>query len=160
MLSALAVCAPPGPLGAAAPVSSKAPDLSKFSPRTPSSAVHTEYVVETNHLGQVARVRSVRPSPDPPFNALTYGNALQAFIRTTAGRAVAGTYRLAYDYDPRTKNVRRSVALVRAGGVDGDAPGAVIVEAEKLRRAAQKAAELQANASPLPDFKHITTHRH
>ncbi len=157
---ALALCCAGAPAGASAPMTSKAPDLTKFSPRTPTRPVHTEYVVETNHFGQVTRVRSVRPSTDPPFNALTYGNALQAFIRTTQGRAVAGTYKLAYDYNPQTKNVRRSVALVRAGGVNADAPGAVLVEAEKLRRESQKAAEARANASPLPDFHHITTRRH
>lgn len=122
--------------------------------------MHTEYVVETNRLGQVTRVRSVKPSSDPPFNALTYGNALQAFIRTARGAAIAGTYRLAYDYDPRSKNVRRSVALVRSGGVDPNAPGAVAVEAEKLRKEKlAAAATAQANATALPDLKHITGKR-
>ncbi len=145
---------------AASQATTKAPDLSRFSPRTPATNVHTEYVVETNHFGQVTRVRSVARSKDPPFNALTYGNALQAFIRTPQGLAIAGTYKLAYDYDPRTRNVKRTVALVKAGGVNPNAEGAVLVEAEKLRRQKQKAAEAQANASPLPDLHHITTRRH
>jgi hypothetical protein len=56
---------------------------------------------------------------------MTYGNALQAFIRTPDGSAIAGTYRLTYDYDPKTKLVRRGVGLVRSGGVDPNALGAV-----------------------------------
>ncbi len=162
-LLAIAVVASLGlPARANAPAapSRHAPDLSHFSPRTPLRSVHTEYVVETNRLGQVTRVRSVRPSNDPPFNALTYGNALQAFIRTRAGSAISGTYRLGYDYDPQTKNVRRSVLLVRPGGVDPNAPGAVLVEAEKLRKQKQKAQiQAQAQATALPDLKHITGKR-
>ncbi len=159
-LGVLALASAAAPSEAASQARSKAPDLSHFSPRLPSSNVHVEYVVETNRFGQVTRVRSVRASSDPPFNALTYGNALQAFIRTPQGLAIAGTYRLAYDYDRRTKNVKRSVALVRAGGVNATAPGAVIVEAEKLRREKLKTAAREANASPLPDLHHITTRHH
>ncbi len=150
----------PARANAPAAPSRRAPDLSHFSPRTPLRPVHTEYVVETNRLGQVTRVRAVRPSDDPPFNALTYGNALQTFIRTTAGDAVSGTYRLGYDYNPQSKNVRRSVLLVHSGGVDPNAPGAVLVEAEKLRKQKQKArVQAQAQATALPDLKHITGKR-
>jgi hypothetical protein len=92
---------------------------------TPDKPEHTEFTVETNEKGQVTRVRSGKPSPDPAFNAMTYGNALQAFIRTADGNAVAGVYRLTYDYSPKSKRVRRGVALIRAGGVDPGALGAV-----------------------------------
>ena len=78
-----------------------------------------------NKLGQVARVRTERGNGDPTFNAQTYGNALQAFIRTPDGHVVLGTYRLAYDFDPKTSRVRREVTLISQGGVNPDAKGAV-----------------------------------
>ena len=128
---------------------------------TPTTAVHTEFVVETNHLGQVTRVRSGVSSKDLAFNAMTYGNALQAFIRTQSGTAVAGTYRLAYDYNPQNKAVRRTVSLLHAGGVDASAPGAVTVEAQKLAKETSKARPAPTpSGSPLPDLKAITGHRH
>ncbi len=102
-----------------------APSPAAANAPAPTKRVHTEFVVETNRKGQVTRVRSGRPSADPAFNAMTYGNALQAFIRTTGGGAVAGTYRLTYDYDPKTKLVKRGVGLIRSGGVDPSALGAV-----------------------------------
>lgn len=131
------------------------------SVHTPAAAVHTEFVVETNRLGQVTRVRSGVSSKDLAFNAMTYGNALQAFIRTANGTAIAGTYRLVYDYDPQHKLVKRSVALVRAGGVNPSALGAVTVEAQKLAKASSKVRpSATPSASPLPDLKAITGHRH
>ncbi len=96
-----------------------------FRPRIPRTPEHCEYVVEVNRKGQVTRVRSGKPSRDLAFNTMTYGNALQAFIRTPDGYALAGLYRLSYDYAPKTKNVHRSVALLRAGGVNANALGAV-----------------------------------
>jgi len=101
----------------------------------PGKPEHTEFTVETNQKGQVTRVRSGKPSPDPAFNAMTYGNALQAFIRTADGHAIAGKFRLTYDYDPTTKRVRRGVALIRAGGVDPKALGAVDAMAAADRKA-------------------------
>jgi hypothetical protein len=90
----------------------------------PKKNEHTEFVVEINRLGQVARVRSGKSSDFPPFNAQTYGNALQAFIRTPDGKAIPGTYRLTYDYDVKSARVRRNVALLHAGGVNPNAAGA------------------------------------
>ncbi|MBD5656979.1 MAG: hypothetical protein IAI50_17640 [Candidatus Eremiobacteraeota bacterium] len=127
---------------------------------TPTTAVHTEFVVETNRLGQVTRVRSGVSSKDAAFNAMTYGNALQSFIRTDSGRAVAGTYRLDYDYDPRRKAVKRSVAIVRAGGVNPNAPGAVTVEERKLAKQSHTGAGAAASPGPLPDLKAITSPSH
>lgn len=94
------------------------------APLLPRVKLHTEFLVEVNKLGQVTQVHAGKTSPDPTFNAQTYGNALQAFIRTTDGKVVLGTYRLSYDYDPQTQRVRRTVALVKVGGVDPDAQGA------------------------------------
>lgn len=102
-------------------------DVTKIQPKAllPKKHLHTEFVVEINKLGQVARVRSVKSAPDATFNAQTYGNALQAAIRTPEGRVVVGTYRLSYDYDPKTTRVHRDVALIKRGGVDPNAIGAV-----------------------------------
>ncbi|GAC1594513.1 MAG: hypothetical protein NVS3B28_25230 [Candidatus Velthaea sp.] len=101
-------------------------DVTKLQPKQllPKTKVHTEFMVEVNKLGQVARVRSGKSSKDLTFNAQTYGNALQAFIRTPEGQVVVGLYRLTYDYDPKTARVHRDVELVKRGGVDPDAKGA------------------------------------
>ena len=92
----------------------------------PKIRLHTELVVEVNKYGQVARVRSIKPSHDQGFDSKAYGNALQAFIRTPDGNAISGSYRLTYDYDPKTYRVHRDVALLKAGGVDPNAEGAAI----------------------------------
>lgn len=103
-------------------------DITKVQPKglLPKTLLHVEWVVETNKLGQVTRVRSGKPSKDRTFNTQTYGNALQAFIRTPEGHAVAGIYRLTYDYNPKTTRVRRDVALIRPGGVNANAEGAAL----------------------------------
>ncbi len=118
----------------------------------PRAAQHTEYVVEVNRKGQVTRIRSGKSSRDLAFNTMTYGNALQAFIRTADGRSIPGTYRLAYDYAPKTRNVRRSVALLHAGGVNADALGAVDRMTADAR---SRLPETHASAKPLPDFESI-----
>ncbi|HEY0799168.1 MAG TPA: hypothetical protein VGD50_08455 [Candidatus Baltobacteraceae bacterium] len=94
-------------------------------PKLPGSGLHTMFLVETNKKGQVTRVRSGTGSSDNRFNIVTYGNALQTFIRTPAGNAVAGTFRLDYNYSPSTGHVQRDVTLVTAGGVNPNAEGAV-----------------------------------
>ncbi len=123
-----------------------------FRPRVPRTPEHSEYVVDVNRKGQVTRVRSGKPSSDLAFNTMTYGNALQAFIRTPDGHALAGIYRLFYDYTPKTKNVHRTVALIRAGGVNENALGAV----DRMTADARKE-QTQAGPSPkpLPDFESI-----
>lgn len=127
----------------------------------PKKALHVEYTVEVNRLGQIARVRTVKPSHDQAFDAKTYGNTLQAFIRTPDGKAISGLYRLTYDYDPKTTRVKRDVALLRAGGVDPNAHGAVNDMMEIARRninrtpppAASPAATL--NPKRLPDLPQV-----
>lgn len=101
-------------------------DVQKLQPKelAPKKQLHVEYVVEVNKYGQVARVKSVKPSHDEAFDAHTYGNALQAYIRTPDGHALAGSYRLTYDYDPNTLRVHRDVALIKGGGVNPNAVGA------------------------------------
>jgi len=100
----------------------------------PTKPLHVELIVEVNRLGQVARVRSIKASHDVPFDTHCYGNALQAFIRTPDGHVVVGSYRLSYDYDPKTARVRRDVALVKAGGVNPNAKGAADDMMEIARR--------------------------
>lgn len=100
----------------------------------PTKPLHVEFMVEVNRFGQVARVRSIKASHNIPFDTHTYGNALQAFIRTPDGHVVVGTYRLTYDYDPKTTLVKRDVALVKAGGVNPDAKGAADDMMEIARR--------------------------
>jgi hypothetical protein len=109
-------------------------------PKLPSSVLHTEFVVETNKKGQVTRVRSGKASSNPRFNLMTYGNALQAFIRTETGRSVPGIFRLTYNYSPETRMVQRSVTLIRRGGVNVNAAGAV----DTMKEVAHK------HASPTP----------
>jgi hypothetical protein len=131
--------------------------------RTPTEPQHTELVVETNKKGEVTRVRAGKGGPDPLFNAMVYGNALQAFIHTSDGGAIAGTYRLTYDYSPDTKKVKRQVELIKEGGVDPDATGAVeeMMSANDKRmqldsklweqlKKNQKAMEAKASPKPRP----------
>jgi hypothetical protein len=131
------------------------------TPRMPTQPLHVVLVVETNRKGQVTRVRynGSKSSNDDTFNAMAYGNALQAFIRTEDGKAVAGTFRLIYDYSPDTQHVHRTVELVAAGGVDPNAISAVQDMAKQNMhkmdedRAAWEAAVAKARAakaSPKP----------
>jgi hypothetical protein len=113
----------------------------------PTVPLHTEFVVETNRLGQITRVRSGKESKDLHFNAMTYGNVLQAFIRKPDGTAVAGVYRMTYDYDPTTTNVKRGVSLISAGGVDPNAKGAVNDMADINKARAEREAK---KPSPKP----------
>ncbi len=133
----------------------------KLVPRTPVTRQHTEFVVEVNKKGQVIKVDSGRESHDPAFNAITYGNVLQAFIRRPDGTAVSGLYRMTYDYDPANKHVRRDVALLKVGGVDPNALGAVDQEIQKLAAEQMRRHLIPVpTPSPLPDLKAITGHRH
>ena len=85
--------------------------------------------------------------------AAAHNARLNSFdLVTPDGQAIAGTYRLAYDYAPKTKNVRRSVALLHAGGVDPSAQGAV---ARMTADARSHAPDARASAKPLPDFESI-----
>jgi hypothetical protein len=90
-------------------------------------------IVEVNRLGQVTRVRSIKPSHNQLFDQHAYGNALQAFIRTPDGHVVLGSYRLSYDYDPKTLRVRRDVVLVHTGGVNPNTKGAAVEMMEIAR---------------------------
>ena len=134
-------------------------DLTKVQPKAllPKTKLHAEWLVDTNKFGQVTRVRSDRPSGNETFNIQTFGNASQAFIRTTNGKAVPGVYRLIYDYNPKTQRVRRDVALVRAGGVNANAQGLVPKMMEEIKRA--QAAKAKKAPARKPPPKPTATHR-
>jgi hypothetical protein len=132
----------------------------------PKVPLHAVYTVETNKLGQVVRVVSAQASSDQHFNEATRGNALQAFIRRPDGSAVAGVFKLIYDYTPTTKMVHRDVQLVHAGGVDPNAKGAVTVQIEKNEKSAkadtgmtqqQERAAEAASKIHMPDFNAIVS---
>jgi hypothetical protein len=136
------------------PVPHGAQSPAPIDPRnvTPKAHLHSEFVVEVNKRGQVTRVRSGKGSQDLTFNAQTYGNALQAFIRTPDGNAIAGVYRLTYDYDPKTQNVHRVAALMWPGGVNANAEGAAarMMKVTAKPRPTVRAAKLAATPAPHP----------
>lgn len=86
--------------------------------------LHTEFVVEVNKRGQVVRVKSGKDCPNLTFNAQTYGNVLQMWIRHPDGSAEVGLYKVTFDYTPANHAVHRRIALVKAGGNWGDKQGA------------------------------------
>ena len=147
-----------GAVDAASPPPTAIPiNLTKSQPKSvlPKVPLHTEYTVEVNRLGQVTKVRTVKPSKDVGFNARTYGNALQAFIRKEDGTAIAGVYRLSYDYSPLKGGVKRDVRLLSAGGVNPNALGAALDMERKAARRAELDAQKQKSVA-LPDLKDIT----
>lgn len=96
-------------------------------PHLPKTPLHVIYLVDTNKRGQVVKVRAGQPSANEAYNQYTYYNAIQTFIRTVDGAATAGVFKLTYDYSPQTQLIKRDVELVKKGGVNPDAPGAVEV---------------------------------
>jgi hypothetical protein len=128
----------------------------------PKVALHTEMIVEVNKLGQVSRVRSIKPSKDVPFNTHVYGNALQAFIRTPDGNVVLGSYRLTYDYDPKTRRIHRDVALVKEGGVDPNRIGAAaeMMNIAKNNRNKTPPPGLYVTPAPAPSVRHMPDLKH
>jgi hypothetical protein len=131
------------PAWAATPAPAPLPTAKTMVPHppVPTTALHTEFVVEVNAKGQVVRVKSAKGCKDLTYNAQTYGNVLQMWIRHPDGSAEVGLYRVTYDFNPQTKTVRRGISLVRAGGTWGNEEGAatqMIETAEREARAGQK----------------------
>lgn len=150
LAGARAVAAPtPAPHGLPSPHPMGAAQL-------PNVPLHTEVVVEVNSKGQVVRVKSTKPCKSSQFNLQTFGNALQMWIRKPDGSATVGLYRVTYDYDPKTKNVARRVALVSTGGNWGNEPGAATVMIQHAREQAveQMKKQQQQNAN-LPSLNQI-----
>lgn len=119
--------------------------------RPPTVPLHTEFVVEVNRLGQVVRVRSAKGCNNPTFNAQTYGNVLQMWIRHPDGTADVGLFRVTYDYNPRTRMVLRRIALIRLGGTWGNVEGAANEMLDTARREAEA-----ASGKNLPPLENIT----
>jgi hypothetical protein len=128
-------------------------------PPVPKVAEHTEFIVEVNAKGQVVRVKSAKGTgaKDQFFNAQTYGNVLQMWIRHPDGTAEVGLYKVTFDYDPKTKKVFRNVSLVQAGGNWGNEKGAateMMETAERESRQAQKTQQ-QEQSKNLPPLNTI-----
>jgi hypothetical protein len=166
--SSVASAATPAPRSSAPAAHATAParvNVESLQPKSlfPKVALHTEMIVEVNKLGQVSRVRSIKPSKDVPFNTHVYGNALQTFIRTDDGNVVLGSYRLTYDYNPKTLRIHRDVTLVSRGGVDPERKGAAaeMMDIAKNNRNRTPPPGLYVTPAPapsvrrLPDLKHV-----
>jgi len=136
------------------------PSASQLGVHMPNVPLHTEVVVEVNKKGQVVRVKSTKPCKVQSFNLQTYGNALQMWIRHPDGSAQVGLYRVTYDYDPKSQQVTRKVAIISSGGTWGDQPGAATVMIEMAKKQAEDAAkheqqQQQEQNSKLPSLNEI-----
>ena len=119
----------------------------------PNIPLHTEFVVEVNAKGQVVRVESGKDCKVLSFNAQTYGNVLQMWIRHPDGTAQVGRYRVTYDYDPRTKAVSRRIALLSTGGAWANKTGAADEMMTKAQQETRKYYESQGkNLPPLENI--------
>jgi len=137
------------PVWAATPAPSPTPPKGMVPrPPVPTVALHTEFVVEVNAKGQVVRVKSAKGCKDLTYNAQTYGNVLQMWIRHPDGSAEVGLYRVTYDYDPKTKMVHRGIALVQAGGSWGNAEGAATQMIDTAKRESQERTKEQSRGLP------------
>jgi hypothetical protein len=144
------------------PKATPAPPPVFHTPTPPKVAEHAEFLVEVNAKGQVVRVNSAKGTGDKDqiFNAWTYGNVQQIWIRRPDGTAEVGLYRVTYDYDPHTKKIRRQQYLVQPGGNWGNEEGKADVimetaerEAREHRAAQQE--EQQAQNKKLPPLNTI-----
>jgi hypothetical protein len=118
--------------------------------KLPTEPLHSEFVVEVNKKGQVVRVKSLKGTGDknPFFNAETYGNVLQMWIRHPDGTAQVGLYRVTYDYDPKTHKIARNIAIVSPGGNWGDDPGAATKMVDDAKKRAEEEAKRQSQSLP------------
>jgi hypothetical protein len=124
----------------------------------PKTKLHTDFNVEVNAKGQVVLVKSGKSSSNRFYNAQTYGNVLQMWIRHPDGSAQVGTYHVTYDYDPKAKKIRRGIALISAGGNWGNKEGAAdeMMDIAQRQEAAAQAAQAAKNKTPhLPDINSI-----
>jgi hypothetical protein len=139
---------------AATPTPKPTAKASLPQPPVPKVPLHAEFVVEVNAKGQVVRVKTGKGTGDKDtfFNAQVYGNVLQMWIRHPDGTAEVGLYKVTYDYDPKTKKVRRNVSLVQAGGDWGDQKGAATEMMETADRESRQAqqAQQQEQSKKLP----------
>jgi hypothetical protein len=140
------------PLGAPAFGATPAPKPHPIpTPILPKVPLHTEFVVEVNKLGQVVRVKSGKSCKDLTFNAQTYGNVLQMWVRHPDGSAETGLYKVTYDWNPQRKKVLRQVSLVKVGGDWADKRGA----ANDMMDIADKEAHKAQQKPNLPSLQQI-----
>jgi len=150
------------PVAAATPTpkATAAPKMVPHPP-VPKVAEHTEFIVEVNAKGQVVRVKSAKGTgaKDQFFNAQTYGNVLQMWIRHPDGSAEVGLYKVTFDFDPKTKKVHRTVSLVQAGGDWGNEKGAATEMMETADREARehKAAQQEKQQSENKNLPPLNT---
>ncbi|MEO6913773.1 MAG: hypothetical protein ABI182_07130 [Candidatus Baltobacteraceae bacterium] len=129
------------------------------TPNLPKAKLHTEFTVEVNAKGQVVLVKSGKSCKDLNFNAKTYGNVLQMWIRHPNGSATIGMYRVTYDYNPHTHAVDRGIKLLSAGGDWGNQLGAAneMLNADNARAAKARKAfpsfDQIVGPSPKPTHK-------
>jgi hypothetical protein len=147
--------------GIAARAATPSPHSTIPPPPFPKVKLHAEYVVEVNSKGQVVKVKSGRGTKYTTFNAQTYGNALQMWIRKQDGTAIVGLFRVSYDYNPADHHVSRSIVLVSKGGNWANQPGAanVMIDTAKKEYAASTAAakkQQAASHAKLPSLNEIT----
>ncbi|HZY98526.1 MAG TPA: hypothetical protein VFE36_03050 [Candidatus Baltobacteraceae bacterium] len=119
--------------------------------KLPAVPLHSEYLVEVNKKGQVVKSKPSKLSKVQTFNLMTYGNTLQMWIRKPDGSATVGTFRVSFDYDPKSKKVARNIALVSEGGNWGAEDGAATAmyeTAEKQLQAALKKQQQQNEGLP------------
>ena len=156
LAATIATCAPG--IAATSPSPSATPHAIKIpAPHFPPIPLHAEYVVEVNHKGQVVRVKSGKGTKYGTFNAQTYGNALQMWIRKPDGTAVVGLFRVTYDYDPKSHAVSRKIALISTGGSWANQEGAADVMMNTAKREADEyAKQKQQQQQKLPSLNTIT----
>jgi hypothetical protein len=157
----LAAACAPAIAAAATPKPAATPHkITLPAPKLPNQKAHIEYTVEVNKFGQVVRIKSGHGSKFTILNHQTYGNALQMWIRHPDGSAVAGLYKVDYDYDPKTHDVARHIALISRGGSWANQPGAANVMLETAKKEAEASAAAakakQSQASHLPSLNDIT----
>jgi hypothetical protein len=122
------------------------------TPKLPPTPLHTEFVVEVNAKGQVVQVQHKKGCSNLFFNAQTYGNVLQMWIRHPDGSAEVGLYKVTYDWNPATKMVYRNISLVQTGGDWGDKPGAATLMMQKADEEAHAAQQQAQNLPPLENI--------
>lgn len=155
---AIAVGAGTPALAAASPKPSPTPHAVQVAaPKPPTVPLHAEYVVEVNKKGQVVAIKSGKGTKYATFNAQTYGNALQMWIRKEDGTAVVGLFKVTYDYNPKNHAIVRKVSLISTGGSWGDKEGAANVMIDTAKREADEyAKQKQQQQSKLPSLNSIT----
>ena len=145
---------------AAAPPAAKPHAFPTILFHYPTTPEHVSFVIEINAKGQTTKVRSMTRSGNREFDEIIYGNVVQTFVREDDGKAIAGVYRMNYAYNPKNRHIRRTVTLIKAGGVDPGAESLVdkMIDANRLTseqirkdiEAAEREQKAKAKPSPKP----------